>query len=169
VARRRALDAIGGFDALKDYLAEDFVMGKFVAEAGFDVILSSYVIEHRIGSQDFRHNAAHRLRWCRSTRRSRPAGYTGQVFTNPLPIALLLALVWPNPAMVGITLALRAAAAWAVAGWVLRDPLTFRKWWLVPLQDVLSFVFWLAGFFGNTIAWRGRKYYLYPDGRFELK
>ena len=48
-----ALLKIGGFDRLKDYLAEDFVMGKFAAEAGIDVILSSYVIEHRIGTQDF--------------------------------------------------------------------------------------------------------------------
>jgi ceramide glucosyltransferase len=168
VARRRALDVIGGFDAVKDYLAEDFVMGKLVAEAGFDVILSSYVIEHRIGTQGFRQNAAHRLRWCRSTRRSRPAGYVGQVFTNPLPVAMLLALCWPSPLMLGIAIAFRIAAAWAVAGWVLHDPLTRSRWWLVPVQDVLSFAFWLAGFFGNTIAWRGRQYYLYRDGRFEL-
>ena len=33
-ARRSALASIGGFDRLKDYLAEDFVMGKFAAEAG---------------------------------------------------------------------------------------------------------------------------------------
>ena len=55
-ARRRVLHAIGGFDRLKDYLAEDFVMGKFAADAGHGVILSSYVIEHHIGSTDLRHN-----------------------------------------------------------------------------------------------------------------
>ena len=38
VARRVALQAIGGFPVLKDYLAEDFVMGKFAAEAGLGVI-----------------------------------------------------------------------------------------------------------------------------------
>ena len=168
VARREALHKIGGFDRVKDYLAEDFVMGKFAAEAGFDVILSSYVIEHRIGTQNFLHNAAHRLRWCRSTRRSRPAGYVGQVFTNPLPIALLLMVVWPSWEPLAVTAVFRAASAWAVAGWVLRDPLTAKAWWLVPLQDVVSFAFWLAGFFGNTIAWRGRKYYLKPDGKFQL-
>ena len=67
-ARRQALESIGGFDRLKDYLAEDFVMGKFAAEAGHGVSLSSYVIEHHIGtSPDFGHNAAHRIRWTRST------------------------------------------------------------------------------------------------------
>src|SRR5215472_17705929 len=79
-ARRRALHSIGGFERLKDYLAEDFVMGKFAADAGHGVTLSAYVIEHHIGSATFAENVAHRLRWTRSTRRSRPAGYIGQLF-----------------------------------------------------------------------------------------
>jgi ceramide glucosyltransferase len=35
------------------------------------------------------------------------------------------------------------------------------------LQDLLSFAFWVAGFFGGTIEWRGRRYRLLRDGRFE--
>lgn len=168
-ARRQTLASIGGFDRLKDFLAEDFVMGKLAAEAGFRVILSSYVIEHRIGSQTFISNLRHRLRWCRSTRRSRPWGYVGQVFTNPLPPALLLLAMWPAMwPLSAITLAMRGLAGWATAGWVLHDPLTARLWWLVPVQDIASFLVWLAGFFGNTILWRGRRYYLRADGRFEL-
>ena len=167
-ARRQTLQRIGGFDAVKDYLAEDFVMGKLAAERGDGVILSSYVIEHAIGAQRFAANLRHRLRWNRSTRRSRPWGYIGQVFTNPLPPALVLCAVkpewWP---VLAVTALFRAAAGWAVAGHVLRDPLTRRLWWLTPLQDMASFLMWMAGFFGNTIVWRGRKYYLLPDGRFE--
>ncbi len=168
-ARRQVLAGIGGFDAVKDYLAEDFVMGNLAAERGFGVILSSYAIEHRIGSQGFGANLRHRLRWCRSTRRSRPWGYVGQLFTNPLPLALALGVArpewWP---VVLAAVVLRAAAGWAAAGHVLRDPLTRRLWWLTPLQDLASFAMWVAGFFGNTIQWRGRVYYLLPDGRFEL-
>jgi ceramide glucosyltransferase len=167
-ARRTTLERIGGFNAVKDFLAEDFVMGKLAAENGDAVILSSYVIEHRIGSQNLAANWRHRLRWNRSTRRSRPWGYIGQLFTNPLPLALLLWAVrpawWP---VLALTAAFRAASGIATAGVGLRDPLTKRLWWLVPVQDVASFVVWVAGFFGNTILWRGRRYYLRPDGRFE--
>jgi ceramide glucosyltransferase len=168
-ARRETLQRIGGFDAVKDYLAEDFVMGKLAAECGYGVILSSYVIQHRIGAQRFGPNMRHRLRWCRSTRRSRPLGYVGQLFTHPLPLAMLLCAVepswWP---ILAATVLLRAAAAWATAGHVLGDPLTARYWWLLPVQEVIGCAVWLGGFFGNTILWRGRQYYLRSDGRFEL-
>lgn len=168
-ARRRVLEGIGGWPRLSQYLAEDFVMGQFASEQGHGVIFSSYVIEHHIGSQAMRTNFGHRLRWNRSTRRSRPAGYCGQIFTNPIPVVLLLAALqpawWP---LVPATLGVRALAAWAVAGGVLHDPLCRRLWYLVPLQDLLSFAFWLAAFFGNTIVWRGRRYLLLPDGRFQL-
>jgi ceramide glucosyltransferase len=167
-ARREALEHIGGFDAVKDFLAEDYVLGKLVATHGYQVILSSYVIEHRIGSQKLAANLRHRLRWNRSTRRSRPLGYVGQLFTHPVPLALLLVVA--NPAwwpLLAVTALFRAGAGWATAGWALRDPLSLRLWWLVPLQDVASFLVWIGGFFGNTILWRGRRYYVLPDGRFE--
>lgn len=165
-ARRAVLHDIGGFSKLKDYLAEDFVMGKFAAEAGHGVILSSYVVEHHIGSATFSENAAHRLRWARSTRRSRPAGYIGQLFTMPLPLAVLVCALspswWP---ILPIALLVRGAAAYSVSQRVLRARL---NWFLLPVEDLLGFGFWLAGFFGNTISWRGRRYRLFGDGRFEL-
>jgi ceramide glucosyltransferase len=165
-ARRRALESIGGFDRLKDYLAEDFVMGKFAAEAGYGVSLSSYVIEHHIGSADFVRNAAHRLRWTRSTRRSRPAGYLGQLFTMPVPLALLVT-AW-NPSwwpVLPVALAMRGIGAWTIAELVLHARI---NWLLLPLEDIAGFCFWIAGFFGNTIVWRGRRYRLESDGRFRL-
>jgi ceramide glucosyltransferase len=168
-ARKQTLADIGGWNRLKDYLAEDFVLGNFAAEKGWHVILSSYVIEHHIGSQPFAANSRHRLRWFRSTRRSRPAGYIGQLFTNPLPLALLLWAARPEWWWIAvIAIIVRAFAAVATAGWILGDRLTARLWFLVPVQDVLSFVFWIGGFFGNAITWRGRRYLLMKDGTFRL-
>ena len=164
-ARRRVLESIGGFDRLKDYLAEDFVLGKFAADAGHGVILSSYVVEHHIGSATLRQNVEHRLRWARSTRRSRPAGYVGQLFTMPFPLALLVCAAspawWP---VLPITLIVRAIAAYTVSARVLHAQI---HWLLLPIEDLFGFCFWIAGFFGNTVSWRGRRYRLFSDGRFE--
>jgi len=166
VARRHVLQSIGGFARLKDYLAEDFVMGQFAADAGHGVILSTYVIEHHIGSASFSENMAHRLRWARSTRRSRPAGYVGQLFTMPFPLALIVCALapawWP---VLPVALAVRAIAAYMVSARVLHAKL---NWALLPIEDLIGFFFWLAGFFGNTISWRGRRFRLFADGRFEL-
>ena len=167
-ARRETLAHIGGFDAVKEYLAEDFVMGKLAAERGDGVILSSYVIEHRIGAQPSCANLKHRLRWNRSTRRSRPLGYIGPGLHVPLPLALLLWAVepawWP---LAAAAVALRAAAAWATACLDTARRVDRRRWWLCRWPDVRAFLIWMAGFFGNTILWRGRRYTLLPDGRFQ--
>ena len=167
--RRDVLDAIGGFSYLQEFLAEDFVIGQRTAEIGRTVVLSSALIEHRIGSQPMMHNLAHRLRWARSTRRSRPAGYWGQIFTYPLPIALLLWAVWsPAWPLVVTTLLLRTGAAAATALFVVRDPLFRKQWWLLPVQDVLGFFVWMGGFLGDTIVWRDRKCTVLRDGRLHV-
>jgi len=168
-ARKKAIDQIGGWSSLQNYLAEDFVLGQRVTAKGWKSILSSFVVEHRIGSETLAQNFAHRLRWNRSTRRSRPAGYIGQFFTNPLPILLA---VWPltgfEPGFIGAALMLRFTVAFATQNGVLNDAFQPRHLYQLPLQDLLSLGFWIAGFFGNSIHWRSRKYRLNRDGTFSL-
>lgn len=166
-AHRRVIHAVGGFSALGKFLAEDFVLGKRAAQLGYRVLLSSHIIEHRIGSQSFLANLGHRLRWARSTRRSRPVGYLGEMLVNPLLPTLLLFLtnrnLWP---LVIMTLIFRLLSAWATSTLVLSCPLSVVTSLLIPVQDVLSFSIWMAGFWGNTVQWGGRRVELLPDGRF---
>ena len=169
VAARRSVFAAIPWQSLSSFLAEDFVLGQRAAAAGFRVDLSQVVVEHHLSDESMAENLSHRLRWARSTRRSRPLGYVGQLFTNPLPMALAVVALnrrlWPALA---VTAVLRAASGYFTAC-ALGDTLTRGKWWLVPIQDLLSFLFWIAGFTGNHIAWRGRRYRLRRDGTFELK
>jgi ceramide glucosyltransferase len=84
----------------------------------------------------------------------------------PLPWALAVCLLNPAwwPVLV-LTLGVRTAAAYMISARVLRVKI---DWALLPLEDLAAFAFWVAGFFGNTIVWRGRRYLLHSDGRFEL-
>ncbi len=168
VARRAVLNAIP-WSTLSGYLAEDFVLGQRAAERGFRVGLSHSIVEHRLSGESLEKNLAHRLRWARSTRRSRPSGYLGQLFTHPLPLAMILTTLdhplWP---VLAATALLRGLSAYSVSNLVLSEKLSLPGWLLIPLQDVLSFIFWLAGFSGNHIDWRGRRYRLHRDGTFEL-
>jgi ceramide glucosyltransferase len=167
VARRDVLLQIGGIERVKDYLgAEDFMLGRIAGRLGFVVGLSSYVVEHRIGSESMLQNFSHRMRWGRTSRRSRPLGYIGQFFTYPVPVALALLLMHPAywPLFV-MTAALRSAAAWMVSDRVLGARV---DWLLLPAQDFLAFGFWIAGFFGKEICWRGRRYTLNRDGTVQM-
>lgn len=167
--RRGILEAVGGFAYLREFLAEDFVMGHRTAQLGYEVVLSSQVVEHRIGRQGMMQNIKHRLRWARSTRRSRPIGYLGQIFTYPLPLTIVLCAVQKGAWPVGILmLILRGWAAWATAHDVLHDPLTKKRWWLLPVQDVLGFLVWIGGFIGKKIVWRNRECTLLADGRLHV-
>jgi ceramide glucosyltransferase len=84
----------------------------------------------------------------------------------PLPLALLVFAVspawWP---VLPVAAIVRAVAAYIVSARVLDARI---NWLLLPIEDLLEFCFWIAGFFGHTISWRGRRYKLFSDGRFEL-
>ena len=162
VARRSVLDGIGGIERVKDYISEDYMLGRIASEEGFVVGFSSYVIEHRIGSDTLLQNIAHRVRWARTSRRSRPAGYVGQFFTHPLPVSALITLIchacWPLLVVSGI---LRILMAWFVSVRILAARV---PWLLLAVQDALGFGFWLAGFFGRSVTWRGQRYRINRDG-----
>jgi ceramide glucosyltransferase len=71
---------------------------------------------------------------------------------------------WP---LVLACLTARVAAAWVVAARTLHDRQTLGFWLLLPAQDFLSLAFWIAGFFGDTIDWRGQRYRVTADGKLE--
>ena len=69
--RRRDLEAMGGFEALVDYLADDYEIGRRLAERGLTVILSDVVVETFLPAYTLRQFVDHQLRWGRTVRDSR--------------------------------------------------------------------------------------------------
>jgi len=167
--RADCLRAIGGFAGMAEYLADDFVLGQRAAQAGCRVVLSTHVVNHHASAIGFVKSFKHRLRWNRSSRFSRPAGYIGQGFTYGLTWALALALIAPSPWGALILAGALAARLWLaceLATRLLADRAALRWFWLIPLQDALSVATWLGGFLGREIVWRDERYYLLNDGRF---
>jgi hypothetical protein len=39
--------------------------------------------------------------------------------------------------------------------------------WLLPVEDLATFITWFLGFFGKRILWRGRWLVIARDGTFE--
>jgi len=109
------------------------------------------------------------MRWARSTRISRPAGYLGLILTHGTALALLnVALTFASSfslVLLAITLVLRMTMAWMIGVQWLEDRILKKHFWLVPVRDVLSFTIWCVSWAGNTVEWRGRIFRVKRDGR----
>jgi len=159
---RKALDSIGGFQALADYHSDDYELGSRIAARGFLVELLRDPVTLIYGPLSLGEFAAHQLRWALTTRFARPGGHFGLLLTFGLPWSLLAAAVAPTPAIAIVYpcayLVLRLAAAWTVGVWGLRDGLLRRRLWLVPLRDATGFLTWVASYFFTRINWRGTEF-----------
>ena len=54
VVRKDSLASIGGYTALRDYIAYDFAIGNLMAKAGYRVVLSGHIIDHMVNQTSFR-------------------------------------------------------------------------------------------------------------------
>ena len=169
--RRDVLQKTGGLATLADYCADDYVLGRQVHDAGFAVVLSTYVVDHVIINRAPRASFAHQVRWMKSTRFSRSMGHIGTGLTFAMPFGLLaLAAGLLNGLYLGVLMfayaVLNRMLLSVIAGWtVVGDRNALRYAWLYPVRDAMGFVFWAASFFGRTIAWRADRYRLEPGGK----
>ena len=161
---RTALEQIGGFQAVVDFLADDYQLGKRIADTGLKVALAHEVVETAVPGYSFRQFWEHQLRWARTMRISRPSGYAGLVFTYGLPWAILLAAsapgVWWSWTLLATALLTRCAVALSVGVGILGDEQVVRNLWLLPVRDVVALGTWFASYAGNTVTWRGEKFRL---------
>ncbi len=164
VFRAEDLRAIGGFEAIAPYLADDYQLGRHIHQLGKHIEFIPVVVETDLGGGSWRHTWLHQLRWSRTIRVSRPSGYFGYVVTH----ATLWALVafaagqWQAGAA---ALAARMLAGMVVGAGILRDRRVRSDFWMIPLRDLFGFAVWLGGLFGDEVEWRGQRLKLRRDGR----
>jgi len=162
--RRSDLASAGGFDALSDYLADDYEIGRRIAGLGLKVELSETVVDTFLPRYDMKQFLDHQLRWARTIRDSRPGGYFGLVATFGLPWAMLALLCAGGAGwawvLLGVAVLTRCAVALAVGRMVLRDQQVTRWLALVPLRDLVAVLVWFMGCWGHTVTWRGKTFKL---------
>ena len=164
--RRVDLERIGGFVSVADYLADDYQLGHRIHALGLKCVLSDVVVETHLGG-GWRQVWAHQVRWARTIRVSRFAGYLGLPVTNATLWAVVCAVFGRFDLAAGL-LALRLVMAFAAGWWVLRSRDVLFLWWLAPARDLAGFAVWVAGLFGNSVMWRGRRLVLDREGRIQV-
>ena len=166
--RRKDLARIGGFQRIRPFLADDYVLGNLISGSGQGVALSGTAVETLLPADSWKAVWRHLLRWSRTIRVMRPGGHVGLIVTHGTVwslAALTAGSHIPSLAMLAACcLTLRFVAAWLVADCV-DSRQAKRSLWLLPLADVLAFLVWLSSFFGSRVDWRGKQFRLDRQGR----
>jgi len=161
---RTRLAAFGGYAAIDNRPADDLLVGRLIAEQGYEVVLLSYTIQTVADYGSFRELLHKRLRWIVVMRNLRPWGHFGLIFTLGLAWTLAAIAVHPTTAVIlGFAAAymlLRLAMTAIIAGWGLRRTSSLKNVWLIPVWDAVACVIWLVSFTRNSIRWRGADYYI---------
>jgi len=168
---KSVLAELGGFEALFDELADDFRLGNGAAKAGYTVVLSDVVVDDVLGAERFGLMWSRRLRWARTVRSCRPAGYAGSAITHGIALGLLFLLDshfalygWLT---FGTVLLVRLGVALWLAHRYTHDPNIARFLLLLPISDLLGFALYLGSYCGSRITWRGERFRLLAGGKLQ--
>jgi len=166
---RQALAAIGGLAPLADFLADDYQLGFRIAQTGLQAKILPYVVETNNPEMSFSDYLAHQLRWARTYRVCRPAGYLAYGITHALVYSLIILLAaglapWAW-GLAAATLILRGTLAGFSERRCLKGGLPIAAFALLPLKDLLAFGLWLASFLGSRVNWGGRSFRVTPEGK----
>lgn len=167
--KRQCLDKMGGFLTLTDYLADDYYLGYFVTQAGYEARIVPPVVETHPGVSTWSELFHHQVRWSRTQRTCRPLGYCSTLITYGTVWAILaLLFFWSSPVLsffAFATLGLRLLSAGLVGGVFLGSSLTLSTLWLVPLADLVSFLVWVVSLSGDTVRWGEHTFRVQWDGK----
>ncbi|MDJ0950624.1 MAG: bacteriohopanetetrol glucosamine biosynthesis glycosyltransferase HpnI [Alphaproteobacteria bacterium] len=167
--RRKDLEEIGGFEALADYLVEDYEMGRRFRKKGLKMALVPYFVDLVVDLEDPRQWWHHQVYWDQNTWAAQPVGFLFMVLTFAVPFALLFALLRlfdPIGMMVlAAVLAVRLGTAGVFAAHYLRDRATLRSLVYLPLRDLAGLLSWFTAIRKRTFIWRGHEFGLTREGR----
>jgi len=165
---RNTLETIGGFESLREQLADDYLLGAAVRATGRTIGLAATLPESVVHEPDLATLFAHEVRWGRTLASVDGPGYIASAVTLAVPMALLALVIgvigasaWP--ALAALALAV-PGRIWAVRGEETSLGLERQPSWLVLTRDVLSFAVQAIALSGRTVCWRGRRYRIARHG-----
>ncbi len=165
--RGETLRKLGGFKSIRPYVGDDYQLGAMVAAGGYRVEVSAVpVVTQSQHGDSIAQVWDRQLRWSRTVRKQRPAGYAGLTFTFATVWSALAVVVQPSDlwplALLGMTARI---ATGLMSARVVGSTRPSGDLWLVPAADIAAFAVWLWSYCGSSVSWAGRRMRLGAGGR----
>ena len=174
--RKNDLEAMGGLEAFKDILAEDFIIGREMHRSGKMVVLSNYLISNVNEFWGIRRFLNRHTRWGKLRWRIGGIRYFSELLVNPVFFATLPAIV-DGPSRTTLSFAALIGLIKILGDSIIgrsietqrsvhtgnqQSPLTYL---IVPLKDIIIGVVWFIPLVSATVVWRGNRYLIGKDSR----
>ncbi|HEY2107214.1 MAG TPA: glycosyltransferase [Candidatus Binataceae bacterium] len=168
--KSKVLEEIGGFEAIKDLLADDFHLGNRAVQRGYKIGLSSALVTIVPGERTFSDFWHHQLRWARTYRTVRPISL-GTILTHG-PFWASMLLMAAHFSLGSIAIAAAAVTARLAMGAMMisgvgKLPLSISDLGLLLFKDFCITGIWFASLVGKSVRWGDRHFKIAPGGRLE--
>jgi ceramide glucosyltransferase len=162
--KKSELAEVGGLDAVKDVLAEDYVLGRLFETSGRRVVLSTEPIQNVNVHTPVTRFLDRHSRWLKMRAVVSVSGFVADVGSNPTVFALLAMILGGfDPRLVGVFMAVSGYKLFGDARMLERmrgTPMKLSYSLLAPARDVLLAGVWLHAMFSRSIEWRGEHFLL---------
>lgn len=166
--RKRDLDVIGGLNSVKDFLAEDYIIGKKIHKKGKKVILSTHIIKNvneYWGIKRFinRHTRWGKLRW-----KIGGIKYISELISNPVFFSFLPIFIWEASKVTllfGFFVSIIKVIGDFYLGKRLGSTIKSLHYLISPVKDIFIGIIWFVPLFSNTVVWRGNRYFIGKDSK----
>ncbi len=158
--KRTILGEIGGLEALVSNLADDYILGRLILGAGYQIRLAPVMVENHVHETSLKSLVLHELRWARTIRSVEPLGFLSTFLTDAIPLSLITGFL-----AIHLGFGLSWSAAPFVLAYLTRMVLHFStkstfsskqslSLWIIPIRDILSFFIRLLCYTGRKVNWR---------------
>ena len=159
--RKTDFEEIGGFEVVRNVLAEDYVIGDLMHKKGKQVITSSHLVNAVNHFRTFKQFLKRHGRWGKLRWKLGGAGYVSEIMTNAVFLSCFAPVVMgPTAGALSLT-----AAVWVIKimgdyalGKRIGSAHHFYHYLLSPIKDIIVGFIWFVPFFSHTVVWRRNVY-----------
>lgn len=157
--RRSQFEQLGGLWEIRNYLAEDQLMGKLYEQNGYKVVIAPHLVSTTNHSWNMKRFINRHIRWAQLRWNLNKTGYILELFANFSLWSLVYAVAsgWFSyePLMIAALCWAAKITGDALLNSLLKTGLGFRHCLAAPFKDLLVGFLWIVPLVNSRTNWRG--------------